>query len=79
MKAGEKVQDQATGAELIVVKVPSDDGLALEPGGGLLLGKRYTCASCGAEVLVSKAGEAQVTCHGAAMEVAGPKTLPASD
>jgi hypothetical protein len=80
MKAGEKLQDPGTGVEVIVVKPPSEDGLAIVAGGdAVLLGKRYGCGSCGAEVLVSKAGEAHLECHESAMEQAGPKALPASD
>jgi hypothetical protein len=79
MKAGEKVQDPSSGVEVIVVKPPSEDVLAIVAGDGVLLGKRYTCGTCGAEVLVSKAGDAHGECHGAPMEIAGPKSLPASD
>jgi hypothetical protein len=80
MKAGEKLQDPGSGVEVIVVKPPSDEGdLAIVAGEGVTLGKRYGCGSCGAEVLVSKAGDAHLECHGAPLEMAGPKSLPASD
>jgi hypothetical protein len=79
MKAGEKLQDPGSGVEVIVVKPPSEDGVTIVAGGEVLLGKRYGCGTCGAEVLVSKAGAANVECHGAPMEQAGPKSLPASD
>ena len=51
------------------------------PGGVManLLGKRYVCAECEATVLVTKAGDGEVTCHGQAMEVAQAKPLPSSD
>ena len=44
-----------------------------------LLGKRYVCAECDATVLVTKAGEGELTCPGAPMEQAQAKPLPSSD
>jgi hypothetical protein len=44
-----------------------------------LLGKRYTCPSCEATVLVTKAGEGELSCHGQLMEIAQAKPLPSSD
>jgi hypothetical protein len=44
-----------------------------------LLGKRYVCSVCEATVLVTKAGDGEVRCHGQAMEVAQAKPLPSSD
>jgi desulfoferrodoxin-like iron-binding protein len=44
-----------------------------------LLGKRYTCPVCEATVLVTKAGEGALSCHGQPMEVAQAKPLPSSD
>jgi Desulfoferrodoxin, N-terminal domain len=44
-----------------------------------LMGKRYTCSVCEGTVLVTKAGDGEVTCHGQAMEVAQAKPLPSSD
>ena len=46
------------------------------------LGKRYTCATCGATVLVTKAGDGGVggvSCHDQPMEQHQPKPLPSSD
>jgi hypothetical protein len=43
------------------------------------MGKRYTCAACEATVLVTKAGEGTLSCHGQAMEIAQAKPLPSSD
>lgn len=43
------------------------------------LGKRYTCAECEGTVLVTKAGEGTLECHGKAMEVLQAKPLPSSD
>jgi hypothetical protein len=78
-KAGTKLQDATTGVEAIVVKPPSDPGLEIRAGEGVALGKRYTCATCNAEVLVTKAGNGELACHGATMAIAQPKTLPSSD
>jgi desulfoferrodoxin len=44
-----------------------------------LLGKRYQCGECEATVLVTKAGDGQLSCHGKPMEVATAKPLPSSD
>ena len=44
-----------------------------------LLGKRYACAECGAQVLVTKAGDGTLACHDHSMEVMQPKPLPSSD
>jgi hypothetical protein len=44
-----------------------------------LLGKRYQCGVCEATVLVTKAGDGAVECHGQVMEVAQAKPLPSSD
>ena len=43
------------------------------------LGKRYQCATCEATVLVTKAGDGALSCHGAPMEIAQAKPLPSSD
>ena len=43
------------------------------------MGKRYTCAECEATVLVTKAGEGTLRCHGQPMEIAQAKPLPSSD
>jgi hypothetical protein len=77
-KAGTKLQSDV-GAEAIVVKPPSEGGLDFRGGGPVVLGKRYTCETCNAELLITKAGDAELVCHGAAMVVAQPKTLPSSD
>ena len=76
-KAGTKLQAEA-GAEAIVVKPPSE-AIEFRAGGPVVLGKRYTCETCSAELLITKAGDAELVCHGAAMVVAQPKTLPSSD
>jgi hypothetical protein len=44
-----------------------------------LLGKRYVCAECEATVLVTKAGDGELTCHGREMELAPARALPSSD
>ena len=33
------------------------------------IGKRYLCAKCGSEFIVTKGGEGTVTCHGQPMEL----------
>jgi hypothetical protein len=43
------------------------------------LGKRYVCAECATQVLVSKAGDGELVCHGAPMQLDAPKALPSSD
>jgi hypothetical protein len=44
-----------------------------------LLGKRYQCSVCEATVLVTKAGDGEMSCHGQAMDVVQAKPLPSSD
>lgn len=44
-----------------------------------LLGKRYVCEECELTVLVTKAGDGGLTCHGKSMQVAEAKPLPSSD
>jgi hypothetical protein len=79
LKVGAKLQDPESGVEAIVIRASTETGLRLRPGGQVLLGKRYVCQSCGAEVLVTKGGDGEATCHGGAMPVAEPKPLPSSD
>ena len=43
------------------------------------MGKRYVCGVCEATVLVTKAGDGELACHGQAMELAQAKPLPSSD
>lgn len=78
-KVGSKLQDPESGVEAIVIRASNGPGLRLRPGGQALLGKRYVCASCGAEVLVTKGGAGEPVCHGGTMPVAQPKPLPSSD
>jgi hypothetical protein len=42
-------------------------------------GKRYTCGSCGTQVMCTKGGTGRVECHGAPMELNMAKPLPSSD
>jgi desulfoferrodoxin-like iron-binding protein len=44
-----------------------------------LMGKRYQCSVCEATVLVTKAGDGELVCHGQTMEVVQAKPLPSSD
>jgi hypothetical protein len=80
-KAGAKLKDEASGVEAIVVKPSPEPGLEIGPSEGepVTLGKRYTCEACGAEALIIKGGQGQLSCHGVAMVVAQPKILPSSD
>ena len=43
------------------------------------LGRRYQCKKCGATLLCTKAGEGELQCHDAPMEVQQPRRLPSSD
>lgn len=43
------------------------------------LGKRYVCAHCSTQLLVTKPGPGVLECHGEPMWVEAPKPLPASD
>jgi hypothetical protein len=82
LRVGASVKDAATGTEIIIVKAPGDDAefsMVTSDDGGLLLGKRYHCAKCGAEALVSRQGSAQLVCHGAPLVVSPAKSLPSSD
>ncbi|HEY3723319.1 MAG TPA: hypothetical protein VGN59_08150 [Acidimicrobiia bacterium] len=44
-----------------------------------LLGKRYTCDECDAQLMVVKAGDGTLTCHGQPMGEVAAKQLPSSD
>lgn len=76
LRAGTKVWTDA-GAVAIVVKSPSEGGLTFESGGSVLLGKRYRWEKCGAGQLTT--GGAEFVCHGSALVIAEPNTLPSSD
>ena len=43
------------------------------------LGKRYQCATCGTEILCTKAGTGSAVCCGKEMTVQQPKPIPSSD
>lgn len=60
-----------TDAEVDVAAAPSADGI--------LLGKRYADEATGLEVLCTKPGAGPLSVDGRALEVKGPKPLPASD
>jgi hypothetical protein len=44
-----------------------------------ILGKRYRCDVCEAEVLCTKPGAGEITCCDKPMTVQEPKPLPSSD
>ena len=80
-KAGDRVADTSSGVQAIVVRSGPDSVLTLvgDDTATVLLGKRYACSECPAELLVTKGGPAVPVCHGQPMKVAAPKTLPSSD
>ena len=39
-------------------------------------GKRYVCATCGSEMLVTKAGAGTLTCCGEEMQIRGATAAP---
>jgi desulfoferrodoxin-like iron-binding protein len=43
------------------------------------LGKRYSCAKCGTEILCTKAGAGEVVCCGEPMKTKEAKAIPSSD
>ncbi|MDO8491996.1 MAG: desulforedoxin [Dehalococcoidia bacterium] len=43
------------------------------------LGKRYVCAACGTQVLVTKSGEGTLVCCDKDMTLQEAKPLPSSD
>jgi hypothetical protein len=44
-----------------------------------LIGKRYECEHCAAEVLCTRPGDGELTCCDTTMRVKTAKPLPASD
>jgi len=43
------------------------------------IGKRYTCESCGTQVLAIKAGDGELECCSAPMVLMDPKPIPSGD
>jgi hypothetical protein len=43
------------------------------------LGKRYACEDCDTQLMVVKAGDGALTCHGKPMSEVAAKQLPSSD
>jgi desulfoferrodoxin-like iron-binding protein len=43
------------------------------------VGKRYRCAACGTEVLVTKPGDGSLLCCGEGMTLLQPKKTPSAD
>lgn len=81
VKPGTRLQDKDTGVGAIVVKCSPESDIEIRTGAAVALGKRYTCETCDAQVLVTQAGRGELTgtCHGAVMAVTQPKLLPSSD
>ena len=67
------------GAAMAAEAVAGSEPLDSSASGGSLLGKRYTDADTGIELLVVKAGEGSLAIDGRALSVKGAKPLPASD
>ena len=67
------------GAAMAAEAVAGSEPLDRSAGEGSLLGKRYTDADTGVELLVVKAGEGSLAIDGRALSVKGAKPLPASD
>jgi Desulfoferrodoxin, N-terminal domain len=44
-----------------------------------LMGKRYQCATCGGQMMCTKAGDGKLECCGNPMESLEPKPLPSAD
>ena len=65
----------------MVTKAGSGDLSCADAGdaGASKLGKRYTCGTCGATLLCTKAGTGVICCDGAPMELLAAKALPSSD
>jgi hypothetical protein len=51
----------------------------MDEAGTNLVGKRYKCETCGAELMCVKAGAGRFHCHGAPMGLQSAKPLPSSD
>ena len=79
---GQRLSDEASGAGILVTRA-GDGDLSFVPkredAPPLLLGRRFSCATCGTTVLCTKAGEASVMCHGAPLQPVEAKPLPSSD
>ncbi|MFF5991225.1 hypothetical protein [Prauserella flavalba] len=68
------------GAPLADTEQPAQGGTPKsEADGGTLLGKRYTDADSGLEVLCTRGGEGVLAVDGRPLTVAGARALPASD
>ena len=79
---GQRLSDSGSGAGVLVTRAGDGTlGFGPVPEGGapLVLGRRFSCATCGTTILCTKAGEAAAICHGSAMEAVEAKPLPSSD
>lgn len=81
VKPGTKLIDGDSGVEAIVVRGPVGSGVAVVASttDKVLLGKRYVCETCLAEVVATHAGAAVFQCHEGSMVVKAAKPLPSSD
>jgi hypothetical protein len=79
---GQRLSDEASGAGVLVTRAGEGElsfGPPRDDAPKLLLGKRFSCATCGTTVLCTKAGDASVLCHGAPLQPVEAKPLPSSD
>jgi hypothetical protein len=69
------------GHSLVPLGVPAFPGLVLErrAEGGVRLGKRYVNEAGDVEVLVTAAGDGELSLDGAPLRIKQPKSLPSSD
>ena len=69
------------GHSLVPLAAPAFPGLVLErrAEGGVRLGKRYVNEAGDVEVLVTAAGDGELSLDGAPLRIKQPKSLPSSD
>ena len=69
------------GHSLVPLGAPAFPGLVLErrAEGGVRLGKRYVNEAGDVEVLVTAAGDGELSLDGAPLRIKQPKSLPSSD
>jgi hypothetical protein len=79
-KTGQKLTFDDVGVELIVTVGGDADVVATATdGASLSVGKRYSCATTGIQVLITKPGAAQLQCGGELMVLQEPKKTKAAD
>jgi len=79
---GQRLADERSGAGILVTRAGDGELAFVAPVDGappLLLGRRFSCSTCGTTVLCTKAGEASVVCCGAPLVAVEARPLPSSD